>query len=69
MYRVEGPEDGGVPPGKPNFKLIVILFGVAILAVLGIAFLVLPGFVHKNPVHPDNHPNSSIVMPQRDWTA
>lgn len=64
MYRIEGPEDGGVPPNKPNFKLILVVFCVGIFLVLVLAYFVLPGLVgHKTPVNPDYHPTSQIVMP------
>ena len=34
MYKIEGPEDGGVAPKGPNFLLVVILFCAAIFVVL-----------------------------------
>ena len=68
MYRIEGPEDGGTPPG-PRFGLIVALFCVAIFVVIGIAYFVLPRVVHKNPANPDYHPNSQVVLPINAWQA
>jgi hypothetical protein len=56
MYRIESPEDGGRAPNGPNFLLIVVLFGVAILVCLGLAYLFIPElghFIHS--VKPDHH--------------
>ena len=69
MYKIEGPEDGGVPPNKPNFPLIVVLFGVAIFVILGLAYFILPGLVHKNPARPDSHPTSQRVLHSRGFAA
>jgi hypothetical protein len=68
MYRIESPQDGGVPPG-PRFGLIVALFCVAIFVVIGIAYFVLPLVVHKNPAHPDYHPTSQVVLSTNSWLA
>ena len=69
MYEIEGAKDGGVPPNKPNFLLIVILSGVAIFVVLGIAYFALPNLVHGNPAHPDRHPTSQLFRPHRSYAA
>ncbi len=59
MYRIEGPEDGGRWPNGPNFGLIVVLFGVAIIVCFLLAYLLLPGFAQFfHPVHPHAHPTS-----------
>ena len=62
MYKIESPEDGGKAPNGPNFLLIVILFGVSILVVLGLAYLFIPsaaGYM-RNIVHPDRHSTSEL---------
>lgn len=61
MYRIEGPEDGGKAPNGPNFSLIVVLFGIAILAFLAIG-LVASGHAGKlvHVVRPDQHPTSQL---------
>ena len=69
MYRIEGPEDGGVAPKGPKFGLILALFCVAIFVVLGIAYFVLPAIVHKSPARPDYHPTSQVVGPINSWRA
>jgi hypothetical protein len=64
MYKIEGPEDGGVAPKGPNFFLIVILFSVGIVVILGAALLFIPGFAHSiHTIRPDVHPNSQLVLP------
>ena len=70
MYKIEGPQDGGKAPNGPNFKLVVILFGVTILIVFVVAlFFVRDGgrFIHA--VHPDKNPNSQLVMRSSDRAA
>ncbi len=67
MYRIEGPEDGGKAPHGPNFKLVVILFGVTIFVVFVVAlFFVRDGgrFIHA--VRPDKDPNSKLVVRSSD---
>lgn len=67
MYKIEGPEDGGVAPNGPNFLLIVVLFCVAIFVVIIAAYFILPAVVHKNPAHPDYHPTSQLFVPTNNW--
>jgi len=53
-----------LPPNKPNFLLILILFGVAILAIFILAYL----FVdfdgkHLTFRHHPAHPTSQLIQP------
>jgi hypothetical protein len=67
MYKIEGQEDGGKAPNGPNFKLIVILFGVAILVCFVAALLFAgDGGRQIHAVHPDRHPTSQLAE-QPSW--
>jgi hypothetical protein len=51
------------PPEKPNFLLVVLLFGATIIVVFFVAYFVLE-WTHVLPGHHhDKHPTSQLVLP------
>jgi len=60
--RIRGLEQE--PPERPNFFLVVILFGATIIIVFLVAYFVLDwGGTRLVPRHHDKHPSSRLVLP------
>lgn len=58
------------PPNRPNFLLVVLLFGAAILVVFVLAYVVLHfGNKHVVPDGNNPHPNAALVLPSRTRAA
>jgi hypothetical protein len=53
-----------LPPNKPNFLVVVLLFAGAIVAVFIIAYIVLElGGTRIIPKHHSKEPHSQLVLP------
>jgi hypothetical protein len=58
------------PPEKPNFLLIVLLFGATIIVVFVIAYFVLHwGGARLVPKHHNKNPTSQLVLPAQPRPA
>jgi hypothetical protein len=58
-----------LPPTKPNFLLILILFCASLLVLFLLAFLFLRfdgGHIHLR--HHDKHPTSQLILPASPTT-
>lgn len=53
-----------LPPNKPNFLLILVLFGVTIIVVFVLAWIFIRGDSnHLGLMHRSHHPTSEMVLP------
>jgi hypothetical protein len=58
-----------LPPNKPNFLLILTLFGVTIIVIFVLAWFFLRGDAnHLGLRHHPRHPTSQLVLPHTSAT-